>query len=55
LFATGFSGHGLMHAPGTGRGIAELITTGGYDTIDLTPFGWDRVRDRRPMVETIIY
>ena len=55
LFATGFSGHGLMHAPATGRGIAELITTGGYDTIDLTPFGWDRVRDRRPMVETIIY
>jgi len=55
LFATGFSGHGLMHAPATGRGIAELITTGRYETIDLTPLGWDRVRDRRPMVESIVY
>ena len=55
LFATGFSGHGVMHAPAAGRGIAELITTGGYETIDLTPLGWDRVRDRRPMVEAMIY
>ena len=55
LFATGFSGHGVMHAPAAGRGIAEMITTGGYKTIDLTPFGWDRIRDRRPMFETIVY
>ncbi|MCU1400903.1 MAG: dependent oxidoreductase family protein [Acidimicrobiales bacterium] len=55
LFATGFSGHGVMHAPAAGRGIAELITAGRYDTIDLTPLGWDRVRDGRPMVETIVY
>jgi len=44
-----------MHAPATGRGIAELITTGRYETIDLAPLGWDRVRDRRPMVESIVY
>jgi FAD-dependent oxidoreductase domain-containing protein 1 len=55
LFATGFSGHGVMHAPATGRGIAELVTTGRYETIDLTPFGWDRVRDARPMIESIVY
>ncbi|MCU1387772.1 MAG: FAD-binding oxidoreductase [Ilumatobacteraceae bacterium] len=55
LFATGFSGHGVMHAPAAGRGIAELITAGRYATIDLTPLGWDRVRDGRPMVETIVY
>jgi len=55
LFATGFSGHGVMHAPAAGRGIAELVTTGRYDTIDLTPLGWGRVRDKRPMVETIVY
>jgi FAD-dependent oxidoreductase domain-containing protein 1 len=55
LFATGFSGHGVMHAPAAGRGIAELITTGRYETIDLTPLGWSRIREQRPMVETIIY
>ena len=55
LFATGFSGHGLMHAPATGRGIAELVTTGDYRTIDLSPFEWCRIRDDRPLVETIVY
>ncbi|MEZ5378215.1 MAG: FAD-binding oxidoreductase [Acidimicrobiales bacterium] len=55
LFATGFSGHGVMHAPATGRGIAELVTTGDFDAIDLNPLGWDRVRDRRPLTETIVY
>jgi FAD-dependent oxidoreductase domain-containing protein 1 len=55
LFATGFSGHGLMHAPATGRAIAELVTAGRYTTIDLSPFGWQRIRDQRPLVETIVY
>jgi FAD-dependent oxidoreductase domain-containing protein 1 len=55
IFATGFSGHGVMHAPAAGRGVAEMITAGRYETIDLTPLGWDRIRDRQPMVETIVY
>ncbi len=55
VFATGFSGHGVMHAPAAGRGVAELITTGAYEAIDLTPLGWDRIRDRRPLYETIVY
>jgi FAD-dependent oxidoreductase domain-containing protein 1 len=41
----GFSGHGLMHAPGCGRAIAELIIDGAYQTIDLSRFGWGRVVD----------
>ena len=41
--AAGFSGHGLMHAPGTGMALSELITRGRYETLDLTRLGWDRV------------
>lgn len=43
LMAAGFSGHGLMHAPGVGRAIAELILDGGYCSIDLTRLGWERI------------
>ncbi len=47
----GFSGHGLMHAPGCGRAIAELILDGAYQTIDLTRLGWARVPDGQPYPE----
>lgn len=49
---TGFSGHGLMHAPGAGRAQAELILTGDYQTIDLTRFGYQRIIDGNPLRET---
>lgn len=47
----GFSGHGLMHAPGCGRAMAELILTGRYQTIDLTRLGWRRLLDGTPLPE----
>jgi glycine/D-amino acid oxidase-like deaminating enzyme len=49
---SGFSGHGLMHAPGCGRAMAELLLTGGYQTIDLTRFGYQRILDGTPVRET---
>ena len=55
MFATGFSGHGVMHAPAVGRGVAELIVHGGYRSIDLSPLGWGRIRTSTPMPETIVY
>jgi FAD-dependent oxidoreductase domain-containing protein 1 len=47
----GFSGHGLMHAPGCGRAMAELLLRGRYETIDLTRFGWQRIVDGVPLRE----
>jgi FAD-dependent oxidoreductase domain-containing protein 1 len=47
----GFSGHGLMHAPGCGRALAELLLTGSYQTIDLTRLGWQRLPAGTPLPE----
>lgn len=51
LMAAGFSGHGLMHAPGIGRAIGELISEGGYRTIDLRRLGWPRIARNEPLRE----
>ncbi|WP_417827496.1 NAD(P)/FAD-dependent oxidoreductase [Thalassospira sp.] len=51
IFANGFSGHGLQQSPAVGRGIAELIATGGYETLDLSVFGYERIRDNAPVLE----
>jgi glycine/D-amino acid oxidase-like deaminating enzyme len=42
-FATGFSGHGLMHAPAVGRALSELILHGSFQTLDLSRMGLKRV------------
>ena len=54
VFANGFSGHGLQQSPAVGRGVAELVTYGGYRTIDLAPLGYDRIVASRPFVESAI-
>jgi glycine/D-amino acid oxidase-like deaminating enzyme len=47
----GFSGHGMMHAPAAGRGIAELIVHGRYQSIDLARLGYERVEANAPYAE----
>ncbi len=54
IFANGFSGHGLQQSPATGRGVSELITHGSYQTLDLTPLGYQRIVDNDPFIETAI-
>jgi FAD-dependent oxidoreductase domain-containing protein 1 len=51
LFANGFSGHGLQQAPAVGRGLAEWIAAGRYETLDLSPLGYGRVQRHEPILE----
>jgi glycine/D-amino acid oxidase-like deaminating enzyme len=51
LFANGYSGHGLQQGPASGNAIAELIIHGGYRTIDLKRFGYDRIVRNQPLFE----
>jgi sarcosine oxidase len=54
VFANGFSGHGIQQSPAVGRAIAEWIATGGWQTIDLTRFGFARIAERRPLKELYV-
>jgi FAD-dependent oxidoreductase domain-containing protein 1 len=48
---SGFSGHGMMHAPAAGRGIAELIVHQRFETIDLSRLGYARIAADQPYAE----
>jgi len=41
-FANGFSGHGVMHAPATGRALAEIILDGKSKTLDVSSLSLER-------------
>jgi glycine/D-amino acid oxidase-like deaminating enzyme len=49
--AVGFSGHGLQQAPAVGKGLSELIRTGRYETMDLSPLDADRIFTGRRVLE----
>ncbi|KRC23701.1 FAD-binding oxidoreductase [Acidovorax sp. Root217] len=51
VFANGFSGHGLQQCPAVGRGVAELLLTGGYQILDLSPLSITRIAENRPLLE----
>jgi glycine/D-amino acid oxidase-like deaminating enzyme len=54
VFANGFSGHGLQQSPAMGRGIAEQIAHGEYRTLDLAPFGYDRIENQQKFMEKAV-
>jgi glycine/D-amino acid oxidase-like deaminating enzyme len=49
IFANGFSGHGLMMSPATGKIVSEMIRLGRSETFDVGIFAPDRF-DRRALV-----
>ncbi len=53
-FMNGFSGHGLQQSPAVGRGIAEHVLQGGWQTLDLTDLTVGRVLTGRAFAEQAI-
>lgn len=51
FLALGFSGHGLQQSPAVGRGLAELICAGAYQTLDLEPLSIQRLAANAPISE----
>jgi hypothetical protein len=44
-----------MQAPAVGRGIAELLTTGAYQTLDLGALAATRYFEGRPLEEKNVF
>ena len=54
FLANGFSGHGVMHAPATGKILADLILTGKTDLIDASLLSLSRFAEGRTIHETAV-
>ena len=53
-FANGFSGHGVMHSPATGKIMADLILKGQTELIDIKRLEFGRFAEGRLMEETAV-
>ncbi|MBS1793046.1 MAG: FAD-binding oxidoreductase [Acidobacteria bacterium] len=51
-FANGFSGHGVMHSPATGRALAEIILDGRASFLDVSCLSFDRFAKGELLHET---
>lgn len=54
IFVNGFSGHGFQQAPAMGRGVAELIISGRFQTLDLSELGFERIIQGKALTETAV-
>ena len=55
FFVGGLSGHGLQQSPALGRAMSELIIHGTFLTLDLSRFGYQRIVNNEPILETNCY
>lgn len=54
FLANGFSGHGVMHAPATGKILSDLILKGATDLLDAGLFSIERFRTGKLLHETAL-
>lgn len=55
FLANGFSGHGVMHAPATGKIVSDLILTGKTDVVDeVSVLGFERFAKGELLHETAV-
>jgi sarcosine oxidase subunit beta len=54
FFVNGFSGHGVMHSPASGRVTADLLLRGKSDLIDATQLSATRFAEGRLLKETAV-
>ena len=54
FLANGFSGHGVMHAPATGKILSDLILTGKTDLVDTSLLSLSRFVEGRMIEETAV-
>ncbi|HLW76931.1 MAG TPA: FAD-dependent oxidoreductase [Bryobacteraceae bacterium] len=54
FLANGFSGHGVMHSPATGKILADLILNGSTDLIDARQLDYSRFAEHRLVEETAV-
>jgi sarcosine oxidase subunit beta len=54
FLANGFSGHGVMHAPATGKILSDLMLTGKTDLIDASLLNLSRFAEGRTIHETAV-
>jgi sarcosine oxidase subunit beta len=54
FLANGFSGHGVMHAPATGKILSDLILAGKTDLVNASLLGLSRFAEGRMIEETAV-
>lgn len=54
FLANGFSGHGVMHAPATGKILSDLIMRGATDMIDVSLLRLSRFAENQTIEETAV-
>jgi sarcosine oxidase subunit beta len=54
FLANGFSGHGVMHSPATGKILADLILNGASTLVDTRVLGIERFAEGRLIEETAV-